>query len=374
MVPGYLASFKVEEDQIDLSVEKLLWADLIVTLHFMASQDKTGYWLDNFLDQDTPPLYNNLLTAGRWLRDCSPTSTWKPKIMRRLVDLIFERDLPMFVKGRILAVFVLSNDPSLPLLFKQMAQSPAADLRVLGALGIGAIQNVKALNDLHEMYSDSDPACRLAACMAIASIENEKALEILANTLLKADERLRQAAAEAFSQKPPAGYEVLKEALTLDDILARRAAVYGLTLVKADWAKSLLEKTAIQDTQWVVRNVASQAVENLNLPHPNIPRPLVPASENAWVLKFAGKQGVGITPGDKAIDLLLKALKSGTIDEKLGALIYLTRETDEGVIKGIYEVISTEQGVVCQAALYTLWYMSIGGTPMPSPAKYGYSF
>ncbi len=371
LVPGYLASFKIEEDQIDLSVEKLLWAHLIITLHFMAYQDKTGGWLDNFLSLDIPPLYNNLLTTGRWLRDCSSTSPWKPKVMHKLVDLIFEAGLPVFVKGRILAAFILSNDHSLPLLFKQMGQSASSDMRVLGALGIGAMRNAKALTDLHEMYSDTDSTCRLAACMAIASIENEKALEILANTLLQADEQLRQTAAEAFSQKPPAGYEVLKEALTLDDILARRAAVYGLALIKEDWSRSLLEKAAVQDSQWVVRNVAGQAVENLQLPHPNIPRPISPASENAWVLKFAGKQGVGITPGDKAIDLLLRALKSGTIDEKLAALIYLARETDEGTIKEIYEVISTQPGVVRQAAVYALWYISIGGTQMPSPAKYG---
>jgi hypothetical protein len=136
----------------------------------------------------------------------------------------------------------------------------------------------------------------------------------------------------------------------------------------------LLEKASMQDTQWVVRNVAGQAVENMRLPHPNIPRPITLPSDTAWVLKFAGKQGIGITPGDKSIDLLLKALKSGTIDEKLGALIYLSRETDEGVINEIYDTVSTQQGILSHAASYSLWYISIGGTPMPSPVKYGYTF
>jgi HEAT repeat protein len=374
LIPGYLASFKVAEDQIDLSVEKLLWAHLVVTLHFMAYQNKTGYWLDNFLNLDFPPLYNNLLMAGRWLRDCPANSSWKPKVMRKLVDLMFDTNLPLYVKGRILAAFVLSNDHSLPLLFKQMAQSASPDLRLLSALGIGAIRNSKALGDLQEMFSDAEPGCRLAALMAIAAIEDEKALEILASTLLNGEEQLRQVAAEAFSQKPPSGYEVLKEALTLDDILARRAAVYGLTLIKEAWSKDLLEKAAVQDSQWVVRNVAGQAVENLQLPLPNIPKPITPASENAWVLKFAGKQGTGITPGDKAIDLLLKAVQVGTLEEKLGALIYLSRETDEGVVKEIYDVISSQHGVLLQAAAYSLWYISIGGTGIPSPAKYGVSF
>jgi HEAT repeat protein len=374
LIPGYLASFKVHEEQIDLATGNLLWAHLVVTLHFMAYQNKTGYWLDSFLDRDIPPLYNNLLTTGRWLRDCPPNSPWKPKVMRKLVDLIFEENLPMSVKGRILAAFVLSNDPSLPLLFKQMGQSASSDLRLLSALGIGAIKNAKALDELYEMISDTDPACRLAACMAIAATETEKSLEILANTLLNGDEPLRQAAAEAFSQKPPSGYEVLKEALTLGDILTRRAAVYGLTLIREDWSKGLLEKAVVQDSQWVVRNIAGQALENIQLPHPNIPRPLTPPSETAWVLKFAGKQGTGIMPGDKATDLLLKALKSGTIEEKLGALIYLSRETDEGIIREIYEITYNEQGPLRQAALYALWYISIGGTAMPSPVKYGFSF
>ena len=374
LIAGYLASFKVQEDQIDLSVEKLLWSHLIVTLHFLAFQNKTGYWLDNFLNLDIPPLYNNLLTVGRWLRDCPPNSPWKPKVMRKLVDLVFEESLPIIVKGRILAAFILSNDASLPLLFKQMGQSTSPDMRLLSALGHGAIRNTKAVDELQEMFSDSNPDCRVAACMAIAAIETPKALEILANTFLCGDERLRQAAAEAFSQKPPSGYEVLKEALTLDDILARRAAVYGLTLIRENWAKELLENAAVQDSQWVVRNIAGQALENLQQPHPNIPRPITPPAETAWVLKFAGKQGVGIMPGDKATDLLLKALKSGTIEEKLGALIYLNKETDEGIIRSIYEVIYNQQGTLHQAALYSLWYISVGGANIPSPVKYGYSF
>ena len=374
LVPGYLASFKIQEDQVDLSVEKLLWVHLIVTLHFMAWQNKTGYWLDNFLNQDIPPLHNNLITVGRWLRDCPPNSSWKPQVMRKLIDLIYKETLPIFIKGRILAAFILSNDPSLPLLFTQMGQSASPDLRLLSALGHGAIRNTKALDDLQEMYSDSDSNCKNAACLAIAAVDTEKALEILANTLLKGDEQLRQAAAEAFSQKPPSGHEVLKEAITLEDILARRAAVYGLALIRENWSKDILEKAAVQDNQWVVRNIAGQALENLQLPHPNIPKRITPPSETDWILKFAGEQGVGIPPGDKATDILLKALKSGTNEEKLGALIYLSKATDGGIIRSIYEVAYTQQGILCQAALYSLWFISISGAAMPDPVKYGFSF
>ncbi len=374
LIPGYLASFKVQEDQVDLSVEKSLWVNLLVTLHFMAWQNKTGYWLDNFLNQDIPPLYNNLITVGRWLRDCPSNSLWKPQVMRKLVDLVYKETLPIFIKGRILSAFILSNDFSLPLLFKQMAQSTSPDLRLLSALGYGAIGNTKALDDLQQMYSDSDSNCKNAACLAIAAIYSEKSLEILANTLLNGDEQLRQAAAEAFSQKPPSGHEVLKEAITLEDILARRAAVYGLALIREKWSKNILEKTAVQDNQWVVRNVAGQALENMQLPYPNIPRRITPPSETDWILKFAGKQGVGITPGNKATDILLKALKSGTNEEKLGALISLSNAPDEGIIRSIYEAAYSQQAILSQAALYTLWYISISGAVMPDPGKYGYSF
>ncbi|MGD0002756.1 MAG: HEAT repeat domain-containing protein [Anaerolineaceae bacterium] len=374
LIPGYLASFKIQEDQVDLSAGKLLWVHLIATLHFMSWQNKTGYWLDNFLNQDIPPLYNNLLTVGRWLRDCPSNSLWKPQVMRKLVDLIYEETLPIFIKGRILTAFILSNDPSLPLLFKQMGQSTTPDLRLLSTLGNGAIRNTKALDDLQEMCSDSDSICKNAAVLAIAAVDTEKSLEILANTLLKGDEQLRQAAAEAFSQKPPSGHEVLKEAITLEDILVRRAAVYGLALIRENWSKNILEKTAVQDNQWVVRNIAGQALENMQLPHPNIPRRITPPSETDWILKFAGKQGVGIAPGNTVTDILLKVLKSGTNEERLGALIYLSKTSDEGIIRSIYEVAYTQEGILRQAALYYLWYLSISGVAMPDPAKYGYSY
>ena len=72
--------------------------------------------------------------------------------------------------------------------------------------------------------------------------------------------------------------------------------------------------------------------------NPRIPRPLKPPSETPWLIEFAGKQGMGISPGVPATDLLIKALKHGSAEERLASLAHLRRTPSEGVVKAMYDV------------------------------------
>jgi len=58
------------------------------------------------------------------------------------------------------------------------------------------------------------------------------------------------------------GYEILKEGTSLEDIITRRAAVFGLASIRSSWANDLLERIVVEDSQWVVRNAAGQALES----------------------------------------------------------------------------------------------------------------
>jgi hypothetical protein len=104
---------------------------------------------------------------------------------------------------------------------------------------------------------------------------------------------------------------------------------------------------------------------------PRVPRLLSPPSETPWLIEFAGKQGMGISPGVPATDLLIKALRDGNAEERLAALNYLRRTPNEGVIKRMYEASHSDDSELREAAFQTIWELASGRIALPNPAQFG---
>ena len=206
----------------------------------------------------------------------------------------------------------------------------------------------------------------------LVAIGTNEALESVAHTLLNGDEDIRRAAGEALANDPNEGYAMLRDGITISDILLRRAVVYGLGRVNEPWAVEALQKIQIDDDQWVVRNSATEVLEakaNVGL---RAPRRLKAPADSPWLIEFAGKQGVGISPGTPATDILLLALKSDDSDTRLAALPYLKFTPNEGVITQIYSAMYKDDPELREAAYNTLWEIGTSGAKLPHPSQYGF--
>jgi HEAT repeat protein len=130
----------------------------------------------------------------------------------------------------------------------------------------------------------------------------------------------------------------------------------------------------VEDEQWVVRNAATQALEELQRPNPNIPKPLPPLHESPWLIAFAGERGLGLTSGKPARELLLRALKEGSIEERLAAMEYLHQSIDQGMLVEIYNLQYGEEKNLREAAYNLLWHLDLGGIELPSPVQFGLGY
>jgi hypothetical protein len=140
------------------------------------------------------------------------------------------------------------------------------------------------------------------------------------------------------------------------------------------WALELLQKMRVEDDQWVVRNSAGEVIDAMNSTNdPCIPRPLKPPSESPWLIAFAGTQGVGISPGAPATDLLLAALKSPKDEERLAALVYLKQKPTDGIIKQVYSAMYGDDPELKEAAYLTLWEIGSSGYKLPHPTQFGFN-
>ncbi len=157
----------------------------------------------------------------------------------------------------------------------------------------------------------------------------------------------------------------------MDDILVRRAVIYGLGYVDQPWADDLLSKMQIEEKEWIVRNSASEVVERKTRFSPHVPRRLPPPSECAWLIAYAGKQGMGVSPDKPPTDILLSALKSGDEDERLASLSYLRMLPNEGVFGALFQAMYSGDPTMREAVFLTLLEMSARGVDVPDPIQFG---
>jgi len=336
--------------------------------------------IEKTLTSDHAPLHQDLFNLARWLSLAPANANWRAPVMRRLASVLQENSLPLAMRLRAISAMVASGTPGIQTMLHQLGGSSSPELRQVAALGSGLFYNEKIAGDKATMdrlvadgidlLADLHPNVRRAACLALVAIGNKPALEAMADALLTGDEDLRRTAAEALANHPEEGHPTLREGMTIEDLLVRRAVIYGLQRVNQPWSIEALQKIQLEEEEWLVKNAATHALESLALPSPSLPRLMPPLTETPWLIEFAGEMGIGVVPGRPAMDLLLKALQDGKEERVLAALDYLRQYGDEHAILPLYQLFYNSQGDVQDAACNTLWHLAASGVTLPPPEKF----
>lgn len=289
--------------------------------------------------------------------------------MRSLSNHLQRDNLPLGLRARLLSALLLSNDPGVSVLLRQISHTSSQDLRLLSALGLGYQLDPHSLNRLSEMLAEPESVVSQAACFALAKLGNLQSLELLGSALLHSSDGVRRAAAEAMALDQREGHEMLKEASQMEDLMVRRSAVYGLARIDQPWAEQILNQLALEDKEWMVRSAATQVIESQGMENESIPRAPAGLHEIPWLISFAGDRGIGIAPGQPAKNLLITALLEGSPEQRQAALETLQMYPDPSALPHIYELIESRFGVLQPAAFETLLsYTSQGvGTRIPTP-------
>ena len=370
VLTGYLAAPRLTEADISLMLKSPFWSTNLSGLRFITAIGSQINWVESFIKEEKSPLQENLLAAARWLGDSTGNTPWRAIVFRSLVNGLHNEDLPISLRARMITAFVCSNDPSALKLFKQLLSAKNPEIRLLAVLASGAIGDPALSGDLIGLLGDIESRIRNAACLALVALHTDSALSAVAECLLNGDESLRQAAAEALIFLPKEGLDIIREAAKLDDLLTRRAAVFGLMQIREPWTEEILQNIAVEDGQWVVRNAAAQALETIHEVDPRVPRPLPIPYESPWLLSFAGKRGIGLSAYQSPTNALLMALKTGTFEDQMTALRYLEAFPQEDVILAVLAAFFGDQPELKDAALRIVWHWTLGGVELPDPALF----
>lgn len=373
VIAGFLSgTFLASSGGAEELMNQPQWTGVSLAIRYASACTDISDLALSMLENKDDPLSRKTVAVWRWLDEAPKSARWRGAAMRKTASVIQHEVLSMSARAKAVVALATSGDPGAGVLFRQLLNNPSESVRQLAALGCGMTRDPKAVEDLANLAAgDASLAASRAAIMALGSIANKPALDAIADILLNGSEEMRRAAAEVLANDPEEGHPTLEEGSQVEDLLVRRAVVYGLMRVGEPWARQILEKMQIEDGQWVVRTAADQAVEQLNSPNPYVPRPLPALAQTPWLIVFAGKLGMGVSPGKPAMDLLLQALKSGEPEERLAALEYLALHGDATFIPHIYHILYGCEGELREAAYYTLWCLAGSGVPLPSPTQFG---
>ncbi|MDO8752620.1 MAG: HEAT repeat domain-containing protein [Anaerolineales bacterium] len=370
---GYLAGHALAHYNAEEAIlNQPDWSGKYLAMRYFAATADASHLVQSLLEFSRLPMHRPLFSAARWLKDAPRNAPWRGKLFEKLAALLQTEDIPLGLRGQAMAAFVVSNDPSATTLFRQFGSSFSSELAQLAILGSGAVGDSKAVPVLENALSAPSQSVRRAACMALVAIGTNDALEVVGQTLLNGDEDIRRAAGEALANHPTEGHAMLRDGVTINDILVRRAVMYGLGRIDEVWAREILQNIQVDDDQWVVRNAATEVLDAKAGAGSLAPVQLTAPSESPWLIEFAGKQGLGISPGVPATDILLMALKSEQAEYRLAAPPYLKYTPNEGVLKELYNAMYHNDPELREAAYNTLWEIGSSGVKLPPPSQYGF--
>jgi len=371
MLLGYLAGSAFAKRGLSEISNQPEWTGKQTTFTYTAAFGDVSEQVNELFASKADPLQRNYITPIKWLRLAPRNVAWRQTALRFIVTYLQRQSFSINFGARALTALSLTSEAGLTTIFRQWLQSENLMLRYLAILGSGLMQDSQSVDALSAQLTDgSIPLLGQASCLSLSIMSDKNAKDAVISGLLHGSESIRDTAAEILAHDPVEGYDLLKEALEMDDLLVRRAAVHGLSLLEQPWATELLEKTAVEDGQWVVRNAASQALETKKQKEISI-QPIPPLHETPWLISFAASLGIGVSPGKPARELLLRALREGTPDQQIQALEYLRLNGTEDDIVQLYNLYYSSDGEIHEAAYSAIWHIAASGIQLPPPNQFG---
>ncbi len=313
-------------------------------------------------------LQNNALEIAYWLPYVAADAPWRTGYIKHLGNLLLAPAQYPLARERATAALVATRDRNTLSIFRQAGRSGNAHLRRLACLGMGAIGDTEMVADLAKLLQDTDGDVQLAAGLALGAIRTEDALNVLVEAFTEGSEQLRRAAAETFADIPEEGYPVLYDAINDEEMMLRRAAVYGLRRIKSGWALIAIYRAFLEDEQWYVRSAAQMAFQELQFGNDRGPRSYPPAESLSWLNQWAAQRGENVPPGEGANQMLLRAMQEGELDVRVFAAANLGQLGLASNTRPLYAALRDRQAEVREAAHRALADLQAQiGQPLPVP-------
>lgn len=369
MVAAYFAGFALAEMESDEQIARAddpTWRDAFI---FAAAHTPLDDVANARMDAPLDVLLNGLLDTAQWIRYAGGTVAWVPGLLRTLGKLFAARKQYTAARERIAAALVGTGDRNAVRIFERSLNHPDASVRRLSCLGLGALRHGDDVAAIAALMGDADPKVQIAAGLALGVIGTDEALEEMAVMFTQGHETMRQTIAESFAAIPDEGYPVLFDAVTHEDMMLRRAAVFGLRRIRAPWALIFLHDVSLADDEWYVKSAAEQAFLDLQYGiAASGPRRYPSPEQIDWLKRWVDSRDDLSMKREAGDRLLRRALEEGAAEVQYLAVGNLGQLGMYGQLGTIYSALRHREYYVREAAYQALGHIQTQlGEAIPAP-------
>lgn len=314
-------------------------------------------------------LHNNLLDVSRWLAYAGPKTGWRGEVLKQLGNLLVAPQQYSLVRERIMAALVGTRDTNVHKIFRVAARSENPDLRRLACLAFGAVGDPDSIVDISPLLRDPNEDVQLSAALGLSALGSEEALELMAAVLTDPKSELqRRVITESFAAIPEEGYPVLYDAVNHEEMMLRRAAIFGLSRIKTDWALIAIYRSFLEDPEYYVRDAAQQVFLDMQVGKDvtvkNYPRP----QNISWLLDWFRRQSVETPAELPPEEILLHALRDGDHMTRRLAALAIGQLGLEQMAAALYSALRDREAAVRDMAHRGLGYLQLHlGQALPAP-------
>jgi HEAT repeat protein len=289
---AYLAARQLVAIDPSSIVERLEDPHWSNVLRFYAELGDMGPLVAAWLRTPDDLFYTRLHTLSSWVSVAPQDASWRDGAMAILARAFLQPGCLAPTRRALAEAMAMTGVPGITYFLKQALQHPDAEVRKAAALGLARVATESDMPVFEAALGDKDPAVREAAVYALAYPGIDASKRLLIWILEEGDDALRSVAAEALAKCGKESVDSLREAVESEDVMIRRAAVFGLAQAGA---RGLLEEVAREDGQWVVRTAATTALEKLQEQEGPPGIVSVPEIEQLpWLISWAAERGEGV--------------------------------------------------------------------------------
>jgi HEAT repeat protein len=367
-ITAYIGSLWLKEQPVEALIERSLnpaWTDAIGYLGMQAPIDAA---VETRLNAPGDILHTRLFEMANWARLATGDAGWTDAYLRQVAGIMAAPSQFPLLRERAAAALVTMGDDKASSIFRQAARSQEPLMRILACLGLGALEDADAVNGLRNLAADKTIDVQLAATMALGALRSEDSLTAMIDILSEGNEQQRRLVAEMFADMPAEGYPVLYDAIQDDEMMVRRAAVFGLKRLTTKWARVAVYQSFLEDQQWYVRSAAQLAFQQQAAgPAARGPAEAQP-DQIGWLQDWAASRGLNIPKGDGGIEMLLQAFQEGSTEIRIYAAGALGRLGAAHVARSLYTALRDVQPEVRESAHRALGQLQAHiGKALPAP-------
>lgn len=373
-ITGYLASLSLVEADETALVKKALAPEWSQAIAFAASQTDITLAVEIKMQNATNILHTNILDVANWLRYADELTEWRNKYLTYLGQMFVAPGQYLTNRERIAAALITTRDQNGKKVFGRGVQHTNPDVKRLSLLALGAYGQDELTDNLSGYLDNQPDDIRVAAAFAISNIQTEDAYTLLTDELINSNsESVQQVIAEAFSDNPEFGYDVLWEILNdeayQDRVRLRRAAVLGLQRLRTDWSLSEIYRIYIDSQQWYVQSTAQAAFTQRQSRHNKGVQGYPQITTLPWLREWSIDLGEEAAADASGIELLSMALRES---DPIIRYLATANSGQLGVYENtaeIYQLLNDPEDAIRDTAFRALVDLQMRmGQPLPIPS------